>query len=66
MNQKLLGILRAIGYPMLFGAFTALVTALPGINGLPTWLPAGLLTMALGAAEHTLAVKLGYNLAAGQ
>lgn len=65
MNQPLLGILRAIGYPAIFAALAAISMAIPGIQGLPAWLPAGILTISIGAFEHWLADELGYNLPVG-
>jgi integral membrane sensor domain MASE1 len=62
MNQFYLGILRGLGYPVLFAALAALSAAIPGIQGLPVWLPAGILTMAVAGFEHWLANELGYNL----
>jgi hypothetical protein len=64
MNQTYLGILRAIGYPAIFAALAAICAAIPGVQGMPAWLPAGVLTMAIGAFEHWLAQELGYNLPA--
>jgi hypothetical protein len=63
MNQTLLGIARGLGYPVLFAALTALIAAIPDVaNFLPVWLPAGVITMALAAGEHQLAIEFGYNL----
>lgn len=65
MNQTLLGVLRAIGYPALFAALAAMSAAIPGVQGLPAWLPAGTLVVIIGIAEHQLANYLGYNLPSG-
>jgi hypothetical protein len=63
MSQTTLGLLRGLGYPILFAALSALITALPNIsNILPAWLPAAILTMVAAAIEHQLAISLGYNL----
>lgn len=61
MNQTLLGAIRAVGYPVLFAALGALAQAIPGVQGLPLWLPAGMLVVIIGILEHQLAVYLGYN-----
>jgi hypothetical protein len=62
MNQTLLGLLRGLGYPVLFAALSALIAAIPDVaNYLPIWLPAGVLTMLGAAIEHQLASSLGYN-----
>ena len=68
MNQNLLGILRAIGYPIIFGILSTLISILPGVAtmpGFPTWLPAAFLVALIGIGEHALANKVGYNLPAG-
>jgi hypothetical protein len=63
MNQTLLGILRGVGYPVLFAALSAGIAAIPGVaNLLPAWLPAGVLTMLVAAIEHQLAIMVGYNI----
>jgi hypothetical protein len=52
---------RAQGYPVLFSAPAALITAIPNATQvLPAWLPAGILVVIAGAIEHKLAVMLGY------
>jgi hypothetical protein len=67
MNQTLLGILRGLGYPVLFAALSALIAAIPEVtNLLPVWLPAAAITMALAAAEHQIALEVGYNLPSTQ
>lgn len=65
MNQKILATLRAIGYPALFAAISALMSTLSSstyLNG-----TIALFVTAFGAIlEHQLAMKLGYNLPSDQ
>lgn len=65
MNQKLLGAMRAIGYPILFYAISTIISNL-GASGVVDLTTATLITGILGILEHTLALYLGYNLPSSQ
>lgn len=65
MNQSLLAILRAVGYPALFAAIGAIMAVLSSSTYLNGFV--ALAVTSFGAIlEHKLAAKLGYNLPVGQ
>lgn len=63
MNQKLLGALRGVGYPVLFFLISTAVGYVTS-NGFVDGATAGVIVAFAGLAEHALAQYLGYNLPA--
>lgn len=63
MNQKLLGFIRGIGYPVLFLILSYVVSNL-GASGLVDTGTATLITGVVAILEHSLASYLGYNIPA--
>lgn len=61
MNQKLLGLLRAVGYPTLFFALSMFVASF-GASGIVDGTTALAITGVVGILEHALAAYVGYNL----
>lgn len=63
MNQTILGIIRAVGYPVLFAAIDALMKVLPTAGFSVEYTT--VIVAIIGIVEHQIANSVGYNLPTG-